>query len=199
LALLRGTTSGNDRLGTRVQGLSWAACGVAQALLPVSNVWKAPALVTGKSACATTPPIRAPAFDGHAKAAPYRGPDDEPRRRPKYVHLRASRFAALHRFAETLERRRFSAPVLRPVPDIQDFDYFIRATVHNDVRRADEFAGSFHLSGSAKAGEACQLFNAVDNRLRDIPGSGGIVLLDAFNSSFKLVGGFGCPPNQPHE
>ena len=72
-------------------------------------------------------------------------------------------------------------------------------TVHNDVRRADEFAGSFHLSGSAKAGEACQLFNAVDNRLRDIPGSGGIVLLDAFNSGFKLVGGFGCPANQPHE
>jgi hypothetical protein len=24
-------------------------------------------------------------------------------------------------------------------------------------------------------------------------------LLDAFNSSFKLVGGFGCPANQPHE
>lgn len=145
------------------------------------------------------PSIRAPAFDGHAKAGPYAGPDDERRRRPKFVHLRASRFAALHRFAETLERRRFSAPVLRPVPDIQDFDYFIRATVHNDVRRDHEFAGSFHLSGSAKAGEGCQLFNAADNRLREIPGSGGIVLLDAFNSSFKLVGGFGCPANQPHE
>jgi hypothetical protein len=24
-------------------------------------------------------------------------------------------------------------------------------------------------------------------------------LLDAFNSGFKLVGGFGCPANQPHE
>ncbi len=80
------------------------------------------------------------------------------------------------------------------MPDVQDFNNFFRATVHNDVRRADEFAGSFHLSGSAKAGESCQLFNAVDNRLRDIPGSGGIVLLDAFNSSFKLDGGFGCPP-----
>ena len=171
---------------------------MAQAFLPVSNVWKASALVTGKSACATTP-IRAPVLDGHGKAAPYTGPDDEPRRRPKWVHLRATRFAALYRFAETLERRRFSAPVLRPVPDIQDFDNFFRATVHNDVRRANEFAGSFHLSGSAKAGESCQLFNAVDNRLRDIPGSGGIVLLDAFNSSFKLVGGFGCPPNQPHD
>jgi hypothetical protein len=38
LALLRGTTSGNARLGTRGQGLSWAAWGVAQALLPVLNV-----------------------------------------------------------------------------------------------------------------------------------------------------------------
>ena len=37
-----------------------------------------------------TPPIRAPAFDGHAKAAPYPGPDDELRRRPKGVHLRAT-------------------------------------------------------------------------------------------------------------
>ena len=41
LAHLRGTRSGNARWGTRVQGLSWAACGVAQTLLPVSNVWKA--------------------------------------------------------------------------------------------------------------------------------------------------------------
>ena len=88
----------------------------------------------GRHVASATPPIRAPAFDGHGKAAPYPGLDDEPRKRPKYVHLRASRFAALHHFAETLERRRFSAPVLRPVPDIQDFDYFIRATVHNDVR-----------------------------------------------------------------
>jgi len=37
-ALLRGARSGNDRLGTRVQGLSWAAGRVAQALLPVSMV-----------------------------------------------------------------------------------------------------------------------------------------------------------------
>lgn len=98
-----------------------------------------------------------------------------------------------------MERRQFSAPVLRPVPDVQDFDDFFGGTVHNDVRRADEFAGSLHLSGSAKAGEGCQLFNTVDNRLRDIPGSGGIVLLDAFHSGFKLVGRFGCPPNLPHE
>src|ERR1035437_10219005 len=129
-----------------------------------------------------TPPIRAPAFDGHAKAAPYTGPDDEPRRRPEYLHLLAT---ALHRFAETLERHQFSAPVLRPVPDIQDFNNFFGATVHNNVRRVDELASSVYLSGSAKAGESCQLFNVVDKRLRDIPGSGGIVLLDAFNSSFR--------------
>ena len=72
------------------------------------------------------------------------------------------------------------APVLRPVPDVQDFDNFVGGTVHNDIGRADEFAGSFHLSGSAKAGEGCQLFNAVDNRLSNTPGCDWIVLLDAF-------------------
>src|ERR1019366_9470421 len=80
-----------------------------------------------------------------------------------------------------LEKRGASSPVLRPVPDVQDFDNFFGGTVHNNVRRADEFAGAFHFSGSAKAGEGCQLFNAVDNRLSDIPGCGWIVLLDAFN------------------
>jgi len=55
------------------------------------------------------------------------------------------------------------------------------------------------LTRSAKAGEGCQLFNAVDNHLRDIPASGGIVLLDVSNSGFKLVGGFSRPPNEPHD
>ena len=77
------------------------------------------------------------------------------------------------------------------MPDVQDFNNFFRGTVDNDVRRDDEFAGSFDLSGSAKAGEGCQLFNSVDNRLGDIPGSGGIVLLDVFNCGFKLVSRFG--------
>jgi hypothetical protein len=85
------------------------------------------------------------------------------------------------------------------VPNVQDFDYLVGGTVHNDVRRDDEFAGSFNLSGSPKAGHGCQLLNAVDNGLRDIPGSGGIVLLDVFNSGFKLVGGFGRPSNEPHD
>ena len=72
------------------------------------------------------------------------------------------------------------------MPDVQDFDNFFGVTVHNDVGRADEFAGSLHLSGSAKAGEGRQLFNAVDNRLCDIPGSGGIVLLDVFNRRLQV-------------
>jgi hypothetical protein len=47
---------------------------------------------------ATTPPVVAPAFDGDAKAAPDTGPDDEPRRRPKHVHLRATRFNLKQRY-----------------------------------------------------------------------------------------------------
>jgi len=83
----RGTASGNDHWGPQVQGLSGAAGGVAQALLPVSNVRKASALVTGKSACATTPPIRAPALDADGKSAPYTGPDDEPQMKANYAHV----------------------------------------------------------------------------------------------------------------
>ena len=52
---------------------------------------------------------------------------------------------------------------------------------------------------SDNALEGCQLFNAVDNRLRDIPGSARVVLPDALYSGFKLVGRFGGPPNLPHE
>jgi hypothetical protein len=88
---------------------------------------------------------------------------------------------------------------LAPVPEVQDFNNFFGRTRHDDVGRADQFAGSLYLSGSAKAGEGCQLFHTVDNRLSDIPASGGIVLLDVFNSGFQLVGGFGRPPNEPHD
>jgi len=93
----------------------------------------------------------------------------------------------------------WSAPVLRPVPDVQDFNHFFGGTVHNDIRLADKLAGSLHFSGSSKAGEGCQLFNAVDNRLTDVPGSSGIVLQDAFHGGFKLIGRFGCPPNPSHK
>ncbi len=85
------------------------------------------------------------------------------------------------------------------MPDVQDFGNFFGGTVHNNVRRADQFAGSLYLTGSAKAGEGCQLLNTVDNRLSDIQASGGIVLLDVLNSGFKFVGGFGRPPNEPHD
>lgn len=92
-----------------------------------------------------------------------------------------------------------SAPVLRSVPDVQDFDNFFCATVDNHVRWAHKLAGSLHLSGPANAGESCQLFNAVDKRLSDVPGSGGIVLLDMLDDGFKLVRCFGRPPNPSHE
>jgi hypothetical protein len=85
------------------------------------------------------------------------------------------------------------------MPDVKDLDNFFGGTIDNDVRRADKLAGSLHLSRSAKAGECCQLFNAVDNSLRDIPSNGGVVLLDALNGSLKLVSRFGRPPNLSHE
>jgi hypothetical protein len=85
------------------------------------------------------------------------------------------------------------------MPDVQDFDNLFGGTVHDDVRRADKLAGSLHLSGPAKAGESCQLFDAIDNRLSNIPGGGGIVLLDASNGGFKLVRRFGRPTNLSHE
>jgi hypothetical protein len=92
-----------------------------------------------------------------------------------------------------------SAPVLRPMPDMEDFNEFFRGTVHYDAGRNDKLTSSFHLAGSAKARKFRQLVNAVDNRLSGIPGKSGIVLVDVVKSCFKLVGGFGCPPNQPHE
>jgi hypothetical protein len=85
------------------------------------------------------------------------------------------------------------------VPDVQDFDNLFGGTVHNDVWRADKLAGSTHLSGSAKAGESGQSFNAVDDRLCNISGCARIVLLDTLNGGFKLVRRFGCPPNLSHE
>ncbi len=81
---------------------------------------------------------------------------------------------------------------------MQDFDNFFGGTVHNHVRRDNEFPGSFHLSGAANAGEGCKLLNAVDNGLRNILGSGRVVLLDALYSGFELIRRFDSPPNLPH-
>ena len=58
-----------------------------------------------------------------------------------------------------------SAPVLRPVPDVEDFDNLFSGTIHDDVRRADKLAGSLYPSQAAKAGEGRQLFSAINNRL----------------------------------
>jgi len=107
--------------------------------------------------------------------------------------------AALRRLDKLFKQQGPLSPVLRSVPDVQDLDNFIRGRVHDYVRRANEFACSFHLSGAAKTGEVCQLSNAVGNGLGDIPGGGGVVLLDVFDSGFKLISGFSGPPNNPHE
>jgi hypothetical protein len=37
------------------------------------------------------PSIRAPAFDGHGKAGPYTGPDDEPQVKAKGAYFRVTR------------------------------------------------------------------------------------------------------------
>jgi hypothetical protein len=71
------------------------------------------------------------------------------------------------------------------VPEVQDFDDFFGRAVHNDVRRANELAGSRHLSGSAKAGEARELFNPFDNRMSDTLRSRWVVFPDVFNSRFN--------------
>src|ERR1019366_2123298 len=98
------------------------------------------------------------------------------------LYLFASFWARISPFRE---RRRFSAPVLRPVPDVQNFNNFFGGTVHDNVGRADQFAGSFHLSGSANAGEGCQLLNAVDHRLS----VDRIVILSSCIKSNAVVGG----------
>jgi hypothetical protein len=84
------------------------------------------------------------------------------------------------------------------VADVQDFYHFFGGTVHNDVRRDDELAGSRYFPGSAKAGKGRQLFNPFDTCLSDIQGNAWVVLLEVFDSRLKLVGRFGCPPNEPH-
>jgi hypothetical protein len=97
------------------------------------------------------------------------------------------------------QRQLPSTPVLRSVPDVQDFDDFFGQTVHHDVRRTHEFAGSRDLSGSTKAGKRRELFNPLDYRLSDLLSRSRIVLLDVFNRFFKLIGRFGRPTNEPHE
>ena len=98
LALLRGTRSGNDRLGTRVQGLSFGVRRLVAAFARRDSSRRTSAPVTshrrqkaGASSRTpkTAPPIRALAFDGHAKAAPARERGiralDDPIQEPKII------------------------------------------------------------------------------------------------------------------
>jgi hypothetical protein len=93
----------------------------------------------------------------------------------------------------------FSAPVLRSVPDVQDFNNFFGQTVHHDVRRAHEFARSCDLSGSTKAGKGRELLNPLDNRFSDLLSCCRVVFLDVLNRFFKLPSRLGGPTNEPHE
>lgn len=45
----------------------------------------------GRQVASAAPPIKAPAFDGHAKSAPYTGPDDKPQTRAKCPHVFVTR------------------------------------------------------------------------------------------------------------
>jgi hypothetical protein len=82
---------------------------------------------------------------------------------------------------------------------MQNFDYFIGVTVHDNVRLANKLSGSFHLSRTAQAWKVCQFLNVVDNCLSDILRGGRIASLDVFNGSYKLVSRFRRPANPPHE
>jgi hypothetical protein len=82
--------------------------------------------------------------------------------------------------------------------DIEDFDDLIGVTVGHDERRNHKFAGAFDLSRSARARKRGELLDAVYNCLSDFSGGVGIILPNVLNSSFKLVGSFGRPPDAPH-
>jgi len=99
----------------------------------------------------------------------------------------------------TIARSVTSAPILCPVPQVQDFNQFIRRTVNNNVRRNDEFASPMHFAGSAKSRKIRKLFDSVDNNRRNLSGNCGMVLQDVFNGGFKLVGRFSSPANHSHE
>ena len=74
-----------------------------------------------------------------------------------------------------------SSPILRPVPDIQDFNNLVGVTVHDNIRRDDKLASAFDLSRSAHSGKRRELVNAVDNRLSESSGRVGIILLNVLS------------------
>lgn len=92
------------------------------------------------------------------------------------------------------------APVLRAVPDMQDFSNIARKKpVHDDVARCYQFARAFHFSRSAKIRERRQLRDAVKNCLRGSACGLGVVFTDAVNLRFQFVGGVGRPPYRGHD
>jgi len=91
-----------------------------------------------------------------------------------------------------------STPILRPVPDKENFNNLVGVSVYDDVGRTNQLVSALDLAGTAKSGKACHLRDAVEHRLSHAAGSIGIVLLNVPNSGFELIGRFGCPPNAPH-
>ena len=70
--------------------------------------------------------------------------------------------------------------------DDEDFVVFSAARLAGRNRIGEAYEELEHITGPAKAGEGCQLFNAVDNHPSDIPVSGGIVLLDVFKQRLQI-------------
>lgn len=70
-----------------------------------------------------------------------------------------------------------SAPVLRAVPDVEDFGNVIFEAVDDDVGRAVQFAGSFDiLAGAAEAGKMLQVLDTAKNRPGNLAGGLRVVL-----------------------
>ena len=72
------------------------------------------------------------------------------------------------------------------MPDVKDFNYFVSITVHNNVRRAYEFARPFYLSRPTHSGECGQFLDPANNSLGRISCSRRIVFPDVFNSGYKF-------------
>jgi hypothetical protein len=95
--------------------------------------------------------------------------------------------------------RLLSAPVLRTVPDVQDFDHFIGVTVYNNVRWLRSSRVPFTSPDRPRPGKVAGCSMPSITVWATLSAAGRIVFLDAFNSGYKLVGRFGCPPNLLHE
>jgi hypothetical protein len=111
---------------------------------------------------------------------------------PRFESSRQPTLSFLRALAKHPLVRKLS-PVLRPVPDIEDFDDLIGVTIDRNEWRNDKLAGTFDLSRSASAGQRGELLDAVYNCLSHFSCGVGIILPYVLNSRFKLVGSFGRP------